>query len=185
MMTTKSQRNQETQTRTKARTKRVTAKQNIPLTCMEEMNCRMGMTCLDGTTCPDGVRNTPCDTRYYAPILDYQRAEKRLERRLIAIFGHLEPEEMAAAKELRARGLDALQEINIREARAKLEDVGRPLCRRDLLEAMDAAVLASVRAYKGAHNMMNASLLLATDLCREMLADAAISETEGGEPHSA
>ena len=178
-MTTKSQRNQGTQAKPMARTKRVTAKKDIPLTCMEEMNCRMGLACVNGLACQCGEKNTPCDTLYYAPILDYQRAEKLLERRLIALFGHLEPEEMAAAKEQRIRGLDALQEIHIAEARAKLQDVGRPLCRRDLLEAMDAAVLARVRAYKGARNMMNASLLLAAVLCREILTEAAMPEAEG------
>ena len=146
--------------------------------CRLTLDCEDGLRCMAGMNCLGGEKNTPCDTLYYAPILDYQKAEKRLERRIMALFGHLEPEEMNDVKELREKGFDALEEISIREAQTLLDDVGRPLCRRDLLEALDAAILDRIQAFKSSHNRntLLASWLLAMVLCRKILMDAAMPE---------
>ena len=161
-------------TKTSTNRTREEAPRRPDLLCRLTMDCEESLHCMAGMNCMDAA--TPCDALYYPPILDYQKAEKRLEDKIMALFGHLEPEDMAEQKVKREEGFDALEKIAIQAAQDLLDDVGRPLCRRDVLEAMDAAVLDRIRAFKNSHNRntLLASWLLALVLCRRILTEATI-----------
>ena len=57
-----------------------------------------------------------------------------------------------------------------------LRKVGRPVCRRDMLTAMDTAIMARVMAFEKKTDMGNAALLLATIICKNILTDGPLHE---------
>ena len=70
------------------------------------------------------------------------------ERMLKAIFGDMDQEEyedyMARSAERRRQQRDAA----VKKARALLRQMNRPVCRRDMLMAMDMAILRQVEAFE-------------------------------------
>ena len=113
---------------------------------------------------------------FYPPSKDYEESEAGIERLMKAVYGDLDPEEMADLKAQRLERFRARREKATKEAQGMLRKVGRPVCRRDMLTAMDTAIMARVMAFEKKADMGNAALLLATIICKNILTDGPLHE---------
>lgn len=113
---------------------------------------------------------------FYPPSKDYEESEAGIERLMKAIYGDLDPEEMADLKEQRLARMRARREKATKEAQAMLRKAGRPVCRRDMLTAMDSAIMTRVASFEKKADMANAALLLATVICKNILTDGPLHE---------
>ena len=113
---------------------------------------------------------------FYPPSKDYEESEAGIERLMKAVYGDLDPEEMADLKAQRMERIHARRDKATKEAQAMLRKAGRPVCRRDMLTAMDTAIMARVAAFEKKSDMPNASLLLATVICKNILTDGPLHE---------
>lgn len=113
---------------------------------------------------------------FYPPSKDYEESEAGIERLMKAVYGDLDPEEMADLKAQRLERIRTRREKATKEAQAMLRKVGRPVCRRDMLTAMDTAIMARVMAFEKKADMGNAALLLATIICKNILTDGPLHE---------
>ena len=113
---------------------------------------------------------------FYPPSKDYEESEAGIERLMKAIYGDLDPEEMADLKEQRLARMRARREKVTKEAQAMLRKAGRPVCRRDMLTAMDSAIMTRVASFEKKADMANAALLLATVICKNILTDGPLHE---------
>ena len=142
---------------------------------------------------------------FYPPSKDYEESEAGIERLMKAIYGDLDPEEMADLKEqrlvlgkelIRAAsdhgmsvkpcaegdelapfGADCGGCMRISDyEKAMLRKAGRPVCRRDMLTAMDSAIMTRVASFEKKADMANAALLLATVICKNILTDGPLHE---------
>ena len=113
---------------------------------------------------------------FYPPSKDYEESEAGIERLMKAIYGDLDPEEMADLKAQRLARMRARRDKATKDAQAMLRKVGRPVCRRDMLTAMDTAIMTRVAAYEKTSDIRNASLLLATIICKNILTDGPLHE---------
>ena len=113
---------------------------------------------------------------FYPPSKDYEESEAGIERLMKAVYGDLDPEEMADLKEQRLARMHARRDKATKDAQAMLRKVGRPVCRRDMLTAMDTAIMTRVAAFEKASDIRNASLLLATIICKNILTDGPLHE---------
>ena len=113
---------------------------------------------------------------FYPPSKDYEESEAGIERLMTAIYGDLDPEEMADLKEQRLARMRARREKATKEAQAMLRKAGRPVCRRDMLTAMDSAIMTRVASFEKKADMANAALLLATVICKNILTDGPLHE---------
>ena len=113
---------------------------------------------------------------FYPPSKDYEESEAGIERLMKAVYGDLDPEEMADLKEQRLARMRARRDKATKDAQAMLRKVGRPVCRRDMLTAMDTAIMTRVAAFEKTSDIRNASLLLATIICKNILTDGPLHE---------
>ena len=113
---------------------------------------------------------------FYPPSKDYEESEAGIERLMKAVYGDLDSEEMADLKEQRLARMRARRDKATKDAQVMLRKVGRPVCRRDMLTAMDTAIMARVAAYEKTSDIRNASLLLATIICKNILTDGPLHE---------
>ena len=113
---------------------------------------------------------------FYPPSKDYEESAAGIERLMTAVYGDLDPEEMADLKEQRLARMRARRDKATKDAQAMLRKVGRPVCRRDMLTAMDTAIMTRVAAYEKTSDIRNASLLLATIICKNILTDGPLHE---------
>ena len=77
---------------------------------------------------------------FYPPAKDYEESEAGIERLMKAVYGEIDAEEMADLKAQRLERFKARREKATKSAQKMLRQVNRPVCRRDMLAAMDAAV---------------------------------------------
>ena len=113
---------------------------------------------------------------FYPPSKDYEESEAGIERLMKAVYGDLDPEELADLKAQRLERIRTRREKATKEAQVMLRKVGRPVCRRDMLTAMDTAIMARVMAFEKKADMGNAALLLATIICKNILTDGPLHE---------
>ena len=76
---------------------------------------------------------------FYPPSKDYEESEASIEKLMKAVYGDLDPEEMADLKAQRLERIRVRRDKATKEAQAMLRKAGRPVCRRDMLTAMDTA----------------------------------------------
>ena len=115
-------------------------------------------------------------TPFYPPSKDYEETEAGIEKLMRAVYGDLDSEEMADLKAQRLERIRARRDKASKAAQKMLRDVGRPVCRRDMLAAMDSAIMARVAVFEKNSDMRNASLLLATIICKNILTDGPLHE---------
>lgn len=113
---------------------------------------------------------------FYPPSKDYEESEAGIERLMKAVYGDLDPEEMADLKAQRLERMRTRREKAAKEAQTMLRKVGRPVCRRDMLTAMDTAIMARVAAFEKKADMPTAAMLLATIICKNILTDGPLHE---------
>ena len=113
---------------------------------------------------------------FYPPSRDYEESEAGLERLMKAVYGDIDPEEMADLKAQRLERIRVRREKATKDAQKMLRQVNRPVCRRDMLTAMDIAIMARVSAFEKKSDMANAALLLATIICKNILTDGPLHE---------
>ncbi len=98
------------------------------------------------------------------------------ERMLKAIFGDMDQEEyedyMARSAERRRQKLDAA----LKKARAMLRQMNRPVCRRDMLVAMEMAIMRQVKNFETMETPPEAAELVALVICKNMLLDGPLHE---------
>ena len=104
--------------------------------------------------------------------------EASIEKLMKAVCGDLDPEETADLKARRIERFKARRERAVKSAQKMLRQVNRPVGRRDMLSAMDTAVMNRVSAYEQQTDMRNASLLLATVICKNLLTDGPLHGEE-------
>ncbi len=108
---------------------------------------------------------------FYPPAKDYEESEASIEKLMKAVYGDLDPEEMADLKAQRLQRIRVRRDKATKEAQTMLRKAGRPVCRRDMLTAMDTAIMTRVSAFEKNTDMKNAALLLATIICKNLLTD--------------
>ena len=113
---------------------------------------------------------------FYPPSKDYEESEAGIERLIKAVYGDIDPEEMADLKAQRLERIRVRREKATKDAQKMLRQVNRPVCRRDMLTAMDIAIMARVSAFEKKSDMANAALLLATIICKNILTDGPLHE---------
>lgn len=113
---------------------------------------------------------------FYPPSKDYEESEAGIERLMKAVYGDIDPEEMADLKAQRLERIRVRREKATKDAQKMLRQVNRPVCRRDMLTAMDTAIMACVSAFEKKSDMANAALLLATIICKNILTDGPLHE---------
>ena len=113
---------------------------------------------------------------FYPPSRDYEESEAGIERLMKAVYGDIDPEEMADLKAQRLERIRVRREKATKDAQKMLRQVNRPVCRRDMLTAMDIAIMARVSAFEKKSDMANAALLLATIICKNILTDGPLHE---------
>ena len=115
---------------------------------------------------------------FYPPSKDYEESEAGIERLMKAVYGNIDPEEMADLKAQRLERIRVRREKATKDAQKMLRQVNRPVCRRDMLTAMDTAIMARVSAFEKKSDMANAALLLATIICKNILTDGPLHEED-------
>ena len=113
---------------------------------------------------------------FYPPSRDYEESEAGIERLMKAVYGDIDPEEMAYLKAQRLERIRVRREKATKDAQKMLRQANRPVCRRDMLTAMDTAIMARVSAFEKKSDMANAALLLATIICKNILTDGPLHE---------
>ena len=119
-------------------------------------------------------------TGYHSPFCEPAReceeTEAGIERMMKAVYGGMDPEEIADLK-VRQRERNRLRrEKAVRESQALLREAGRPVCRRDMISAMNQAIMNRTAAFEKIADARNAILLLATVICRNILLDGPLHE---------
>ena len=108
--------------------------------------------------------------------MDYEETGAGIEGLMKSLCGGLDPEEMADLKQQRLARMRARREKAAKEAQALLRKANRPVRRRDMLNAMDTAIMTQVDSFEEKANTTNALLLLATVICRNILTDGPLHE---------
>lgn len=98
------------------------------------------------------------------------------ERLLKAILGDMDQEEyedyMARSAERSRKQRDAA----LKKARAMLRQMNRPVCRRDMIMAMDMAIMRQVKNFETMETPPEAAELVALVICKNMLMDGPLHE---------
>lgn len=113
---------------------------------------------------------------FYPPARDYQETEKGMERLMRSVYGDLSPEDMADMKTQRLERIRVRREKATGEAKKMLRQVNRPVCRRDMMAAMETAIMNRVAAFEKTADIRNAAMLLATVICKNILMDGPLHE---------
>ena len=110
----------------------------------------------------------------------YQRSpaghETDMEQLLKSLLGNIDSEEMA---DLVARSYErriARKDTALKSAQAILRKAQRPVRRRDMLVAMELAIMDRVCAFEEKPDIGNSILLFATIICKNMLIDGPLHE---------
>ncbi len=114
----------------------------------------------------------------YSPDQDDEETEANIEKMMRAVYGDLDPEEMADLKAQRAERMRARLNRGKKAAQKMLRDMGRPVSRRDMLLAMRMAIIDRFNTFEKKPDVKNATMLLATIICRNILTDGPLHEEE-------
>ena len=113
---------------------------------------------------------------FYPPARDYQESEKGIDQLIRSVYGDLSPEDMADVKAQRMQRIRLRREKATKEAQKILREVNRPVCRRDMMAAMDMSIMNQVRAFEKTKDIRNAALLVAIVVCKNILTDGPLYE---------
>ncbi len=109
-------------------------------------------------------------------MLDEEDASN--ERLLKSLLGDMDQEEyedyMSRSAERRRKQV----ENGLKKAKAMLRQVNRPVCRRDMIVAMDMAIMRQVKNFETMETPPEAAELVALVICKNMLMDGPLHEED-------
>ena len=100
------------------------------------------------------------------------------ERMLKAIFGDMDQEEYEDYISRSAERRRKQMETGLKKAKAMLRQVNRPVCRRDMIVAMDMAIMRQVKNFETMETPPEAAELVALVICKNMLMDGPLHEED-------
>lgn len=98
------------------------------------------------------------------------------ERLLKSIFGDMDQEEYEDYRARRNERLRQKRETALKKARALLRQMNRPVCRRDMLMAMEMAIMRQAKNFETMETPPEAAALVALVICKNMLMDGPLHE---------
>ena len=109
-------------------------------------------------------------------MLDEEDASS--ERLLKALLGDMDQEEYEDYMYRSAERRSKQMETGLKKAKAMLRQVNRPVCRRDMIVAMDIAIMRQVKNYETMETPPEAAELVALVICKNMLLDGPLHEED-------
>ena len=92
-------------------------------------------------------------------------------RLLKTIFGDMDQEEYEDYQAQRAERFRQKRETALKKARALLRQMNRPVCRHDMLMAMEMAIMRQVKNFETMETPPEAAELVALVICKNLLMD--------------
>ena len=109
-------------------------------------------------------------------MLDEEDASN--ERLLKALLGDMDQEEYEDDISHSAERRRKQMETGLKKAKAMLRQVNRPVCRRDMIVAMDMAIMRQVKNFETMETPPEAAELVALVICKNMLMDGPLHEED-------
>ena len=109
-------------------------------------------------------------------MLDEEDASS--ERLLKALLGDMDQEEYEDYMSRSAERRRKQMETGLKKAKAMLRQVNRPVCRRDMIVAMDMAIMRQVKNFETMETPPEAAELVALVICKNMLMDGPLHEED-------
>ena len=109
-------------------------------------------------------------------MLDEEDASS--ERLLKALLGDMDQEEYEDYVSRSVERRRKQMETGLKKAKAMLRQVNRPVCRRDMIVAMDIAIMRQVKNYETMETPPEAAELVALVICKNMLMDGPLHEED-------
>ena len=100
------------------------------------------------------------------------------ERLLKALLGDMDQEEYEDYMSRSAERRRKQMETGLKKAKAMLRQVNRPVCRRDMIAAMDMAIMRQVKNFETMETPPEAAELVALVICKNMLMDGPLHEED-------
>ena len=109
-------------------------------------------------------------------MLDEEDASS--ERLLKSLLGDMDQEEYEDYMSRSAERRRKQMETRLKKAKAMLRQVNRPVCRRDMIVAMDMAIMRQVKNFETMETPPEAAELVALVICKNMLMDGPLHEED-------
>ena len=109
-------------------------------------------------------------------MLDEEDASS--ERLLKSLLGDIDQEEYEDYMTRSAERRRKQMETGLKKAKAMLRQVNRPVCRRDMIVAMDMAIMRQVKNFETMETPPEAAELVALVICKNMLMDGPLHEED-------
>ena len=109
-------------------------------------------------------------------MLDEEDASN--ERLLKSLLGDMDQEEYEDYISRSAERRRKQMETGLKKAKAMLRQVNRPVCRRDMIVAMDMAIMRQVKNFETMETPPEAAELVALVICKNMLMDGPLHEED-------
>lgn len=109
-------------------------------------------------------------------MLDEEDASS--ERLLKSLLGDMDQEEYEDYMTRSAERRRKQMETGLKKAKAMLRQVNRPVCRRDMIVAMDMAIMRQVKNFETMETPPEAAELVALVICKNMLMDGPLHEED-------
>ena len=109
-------------------------------------------------------------------MLDEEDASS--ERLLKALLGDMDQEEYEDYVSRSVERRRKQMETGLKKAKAMLRQVNRPVCRRDMIVAMDMAIMRQVKNFETMETPPEAAELVALVICKNMLMDGPLHEED-------
>ncbi|MBQ9402092.1 MAG: hypothetical protein IJU38_06945 [Clostridia bacterium] len=109
-------------------------------------------------------------------MLDEEDASS--ERLLKSLLGDMDQEEYEDYMSRSAERRRKQMETGLKKAKAMLRQVNRPVCRRDMIVAMDMAIMRQVKNFETMETPPEAAELVALVICKNMLMDGPLHEED-------
>ena len=109
-------------------------------------------------------------------MLDEEDASS--ERLLKALLGDMDQEEYEDYMSRSAERRRKQMETGLKKAKAMLRQVNRPVCRRDMIVAMDMAIMRQVKNFETMETPPEAAELVALVICKNILMDGPLHEED-------
>ena len=108
------------------------------------------------------------------PISDEEDAANA--QYLKSVFGDMDEEEYEDYRARCAERWQKRKDEGLKKAKAMLRQMDRPVCRRDMLTAMETAVMRQIKRFETMETPPEAVALIALVICRNILADGPLHE---------
>ena len=109
-------------------------------------------------------------------MLDEEDASS--ERLLKSLLGDMDQEEYEDDMSRSADRRRKQMETGLKKAKAMLRQVNRPVCRRDMIVAMDMAIMRQVKNFETMETPPEAAELVALVICKNMLMAGPLHEED-------